>query len=49
MHTLNFTLNLDGVARMHDAILCLAKFSDTVSLEARSKSVWLFGLLDLSF
>lgn len=39
MQTLSFTLNRDGVSRMHDAILCLAKFSDTVSLEARSRHV----------
>lgn len=42
MYSLSFTLNLDGVTRMHDAVLCLAKFSDTVSLEARSKHVQFF-------
>ena len=34
MHTLSFTLTLEGVVRVHDAILCLAKFSEVVSLEA---------------
>lgn len=44
MHTLSFTLNLDGVTRMHDAISCLAKFSDTVSLEACGKHVQFYLL-----
>lgn len=40
MHTiLSFSLNLDGVVRIHNAVQCLAKFSDTVSLEARSDRV----------
>ena len=40
MHTiLSFSLNLDGVIRIHNAVQCLAKFSDTVSLEARSDRV----------
>ena len=39
MHVLSYTLNPDGVARMHDALQCLAKFSDTVSLEARTNHV----------
>ncbi len=40
MHTiLSFSVNLEGVVRIHDAVQCLAKFSDTVSLEARSDCV----------
>ena len=39
MHTLSFTLPLEGVVRIHDAVLCLAKFSEVVSLEARKDKV----------
>ena len=39
MHTLKFTLGPQGVVRIHDAVLCLAKFSEIVSLEARSDKV----------
>lgn len=39
MHHLKFTLNPDHVTRIHDAVQCLAKFSDVVSLEARSNHV----------
>ena len=39
MHTLSFTLTLEGVVRVHDAVLCLAKFSEVVSLEARKDKV----------
>ena len=39
MHTLDFILNLEGVVRVHDAVLCLAKFSEVVSLEARKDRV----------
>lgn len=38
-HTLSFTLTPDGVVRVHDAVLCLAKFSEVVSLEARQDRV----------
>lgn len=34
MHFLKFTLSPTGVARMHDAVICLAKFGETVSIEA---------------
>ena len=37
--TLAFTLNYDGVVRIHDAVLCLAKFGEHVSLEARHDKV----------
>lgn len=39
MSILSFSLNVEGVARIHDAVQCLAKFSDVVSLEARSNHV----------
>lgn len=39
MHTLSFSLTLEGVVRIHDAVLCLAKFSEVVSLEARTDKV----------
>ena len=39
MHALSFSLTLDGVIRIHDAVLCLAKFSEVVSLEARKDRV----------
>ena len=39
MHTLKFTLSPEGVVRVHDAVLCLAKFSEIVSLEAREDKV----------
>ncbi|KAL8631235.1 hypothetical protein Q9189_003080 [Teloschistes chrysophthalmus] len=40
MSALAFSLNIDGAARMHDAVQCLAKFSDVVSLEARSNHTY---------
>lgn len=39
MHTLGFTLSPEAVIRIHDAIVCLAKFSEIVSLEAREEKV----------
>ena len=39
MHTLHFTLRPEGVVQIHDAVLCLAKFSETVSMEARHDKV----------
>ena len=38
-YTLAFTLNDEGVVRIHDAVLCLAKFGEQVSLEARHDRV----------
>ncbi|MCJ1464171.1 hypothetical protein MMC07_002784 [Pseudocyphellaria aurata] len=35
MHILTFTISPEAVARVHDAVLCLSKFSDSVSIEAR--------------
>ena len=52
MHVLKFTLTPVGVARVHDAIACLAKFGETVSIEARpdkvSKIIGLLRCIDLS-
>ncbi|KAJ5776837.1 hypothetical protein N7520_000083 [Penicillium odoratum] len=42
MTSLTFTLDPDAMVRMHDAFVCLAKFSDTVALEAEQ------GLLRMS-
>lgn len=39
MHTLAFTLSSEGVVRVHDAVVCLSKFSESVSLEARHDKV----------
>lgn len=39
MNTLSFSLTLEGVVRIHDAVSCLAKFSEVVSLEAREDKV----------
>lgn len=34
MTSLVFTLDPDAIVRFHDIFICLAKFSDTVALEA---------------
>lgn len=39
MHTVAFTLSPEGVVRVHDAVVCLSKFSESVSLEARHDKV----------
>ena len=39
MYLLSFTLSPEAVVRVHDAVLCLAKFSEVVSLEARPDHV----------
>lgn len=44
-YTLAFTLNDEGVVRIHDAVLCLAKFGEQVSLEARQDRVGSSGSL----
>lgn len=46
MQTLNFTLTPDGVVRVHDAVLCLAKFSEVVGFEAHRDKVGHPILLD---
>ncbi|KAF2280092.1 DNA repair protein Rad9 [Westerdykella ornata] len=35
MVVLNFTLTPEAAAKVHDILICLAKFSDTVAIEAR--------------
>ena len=39
MHPLRFVLKPEAVIRIHDAIQCLAKFSEIVSVEAREDKV----------
>jgi cell cycle checkpoint control protein RAD9A len=39
MTVLSFTLSDEGVNAFRDALICLNKFSDDVSLEARKDSV----------
>ena len=39
MAILSFTLSEEGVSTFRDALICLNKFSDDVSLEARKDSV----------
>lgn len=39
MVVLSFTISDDGVGAFRDALICLSKFSDDVSLEARKDSV----------
>jgi cell cycle checkpoint control protein RAD9A len=39
MTVLSFTLSEEGVAAFRDALICLNKFSDDVSMEARKDSV----------
>lgn len=39
MAVLNLTLSEEGVNAFRDALICLGKFSDDVSLEARRDSV----------
>ena len=41
MVTLNFTLTPEAASRVHDFLICLAKFSDSVSIEARKDRVGL--------
>ena len=39
MAVLNFTLSEEGITAFRDALICLNKFSDDVSLEARRDTV----------
>jgi cell cycle checkpoint control protein RAD9A len=45
MHVLKFTLTPAGVAHVHDAVACLAKFGETVSIEARPDKVGSISLI----
>lgn len=39
MTVLNFTLNEEGIAVLHDALTCMFKFSDELCLEAKRDKV----------
>lgn len=41
MAVINFTLSEEGVNALRDALACLGKFSEEVSLEAKSDRVYL--------
>lgn len=45
MAILTFTLSEEGVSAFRDALICLNKFSEDVSLEARKDSVSLSNQL----
>ncbi len=49
MAVLSFTLSEEGVAAFRDALICLNKFSDDVSLEARKDSVGLSSCLSFFY
>ena len=38
-YLLSFVLSNEGVARVYDAVVCLAKFGELVSLDARRDKV----------
>ncbi|KAJ9151850.1 DNA repair protein rad9 [Pleurostoma richardsiae] len=44
MAVVNFTLSEEGVAVLHDALVCIQKFSDDVSLEVRKEKLVLTAL-----
>ncbi|KAB2579954.1 Rad9 [Lasiodiplodia theobromae] len=44
MVALNFALQPEALAVLHDALICLAKFSDAVSIEARRDKLSLTAL-----
>jgi hypothetical protein len=39
MVVLNFTLTPEAASKIHDLLVCLGKFSDTVAIEARREKV----------
>lgn len=39
MVLLNFTLTPEAASKVHDLLVCLGKFSDTVAIEARQERV----------
>lgn len=39
MAILNFTLNPEALSKLHDALVCLGKFSEAVSIEASHDKV----------
>jgi cell cycle checkpoint control protein RAD9A len=45
MAILSFTLNPDSISKLHDALVCLGKFSEAVSIEASNDKVCFLGRL----
>lgn len=41
MVVLNFTLTPEAASKIHDLLVCLGKFNDTVAIEARREKVGL--------
>jgi len=41
MVVLNFTLTPEAASKVHDLLICLGKFNDTVAIEARREKVGL--------
>ena len=39
MVVLNFTLTPEAASKVHDLLVCLGKFSETVAIEARRERV----------
>lgn len=39
MAILNFTLNPEAIGKLHDALVCLGKFNEAVSIEASQDKV----------
>jgi len=48
MAVLSFSLSPETTGRVYEALVCLAKFGENVSIEARSEKVRLFRLEHLS-
>jgi cell cycle checkpoint control protein RAD9A len=44
MVVLNFTLTPEAAAKVHDLLVCLGKFNDTVVIEARRERVGIYSL-----
>ncbi|KAL3425603.1 hypothetical protein PVAG01_02394 [Phlyctema vagabunda] len=44
MAILNFTLNPESLGKLHDALVCLGKFSESVSIEAFPEKLVLYAL-----
>jgi cell cycle checkpoint control protein RAD9A len=47
MVVLNFTLTPEAASKVHDLLVCLGKFSETVAIEARRERVGLRELHSL--
>jgi hypothetical protein len=45
MVVLNFTLTPEAASKIHDLLVCLGKFSDTVAIEARRDRVGSYHVL----